>query len=169
MKAATQVRYTPHADDVSWSPDWHPLLFFDEGGESRDWDDLGENEFVFILFWVDVTLEIGGVDFSRHYLPVLDFALAWACAPSALKTQDRVELMMSVEALMYRLEREGEVIRVRSNVHDGQVLISAPVLAELVDRMIEGAFSMLYSHHPELRHNPYLLDLRERLARRGVR
>jgi hypothetical protein len=109
------------------------------------------------------------VDFSRHYLPVLDFALAWACAPSALKTQDRVELMMSVEALMYRLEREGEVIRVRSNVHDGRVLISAPVLAELVDRMIEGAFSMLYSHHPELRHNPYLLDLRERLARRGVR
>jgi hypothetical protein len=86
-----------------------------------------------------------------------------------LKTQDRVELMMSVEALMYRLEREGGMIRVRSNVHDGQVLISAPVLAELVDRMIESAFSMLYCHHPELPHNPYLLDLRERLASRGVR
>jgi hypothetical protein len=69
MKAATQVRYTPHADDMSWSPDWHPSLFFDEGGESRDWDDLGENEFVFILFWVDVTLEIGGSTFRAITCP----------------------------------------------------------------------------------------------------
>ncbi|MEV0362692.1 hypothetical protein [Nocardia fusca] len=169
MKASTQVRYAPHADDVSWAPGWIPSLCFDDGGESRDWDDLGENEFLFRHFRVDVTLEIGGVDFSRTYLPVLDFALAWASAPLALKTQDRVELMMSVEVLMYQLEREGEMICVRSNVHDGRVLISAPVLADLVDRMVEDAFSILYSHHPELHHNPYLLDLRERLASRGAR
>jgi hypothetical protein len=165
----TQVRYAPNADDESWSPDWVPSLFFDEHGEPNGWDELGENEFVFSRFWVDVTLEIGGVDFSRHYLPVLDFALAWACAPKALQSQDRVEVMMSVEALTYRLEREGEMIRIRSNVHDGQALISATALAGVVDRMVEDAFAMLYSHHPELRHNPYLLDLRERLAGRGGR
>ncbi|MEV6322462.1 hypothetical protein AB0M45_14900 [Nocardia sp. NPDC051787] len=161
MKAL--VRYTPHADDESWSADWAPSLFFDEHGESRDWDDLGEDEFIFSRFYVDVTLEIGGVDFSRHYLPVLDFALAWAAAPKALRTQDRVEVMMSVEALTYRLERDGDLVRVRSNVHAGQALISATALADSVDRMVDGAFSMLHRHHPELRHNPYLLVLLKRL------
>ncbi|MEV6324216.1 hypothetical protein AB0M45_23960 [Nocardia sp. NPDC051787] len=117
---------------------------------------------------MEVTLEIGGVDFSRTYLPVLDFALVWASAPDALKTQDRLELMMSVEALMYRLDREGALICICSNVHDGQPLVSATTLADVVERMIEDAYAILYRHHPELRHNPYLLDLRERLANRGL-
>jgi hypothetical protein len=160
----TRVRYAPHADDDSWAPDWVPSRFFGEPGELTDWNDLGENEFVFSRFYVDVTLEIGGVDFSRQYLPVLDFTLAWASAPKALEAQDIVELMMSVEVLTYRLEREDGMIRIRSNVHEGQALITPAALADLVDDMIDRAFTILYSHHPELRSNPYLLDLRQRLA-----
>lgn len=157
----TRISYTPHAGDATWSDAWTPVT---DKGVPTAWDDLGENEFLYEDFWVDVTLVVGQVDFSRHYLPVLDFALAWASAPIVLREQDTIELFSSVEALVYKVERRGAMVTVRSNVHEGEGEIPWADLENLVDDMIERAFTILYSHHPELRTNPYLLGLRERLA-----
>lgn len=160
----TDVRYAPHPGDGSWFGEWAPVA---SGGVPIAWDDLGENEFLYEQFWADMTLVIGGVDFSRQYLPVLDFALAWASAPIVLRDKPRIDLHSSVEALTYRLAREGSTVSVLSSAHDGEAEIPWVELEDLVDQMAERAFTLLYGHHPELRTNPYLLDVRERLENLG--
>jgi hypothetical protein len=160
----TDVRYTPHQGDASWSADWEPA---NSQGAPVGWDGLGETEFLYEQFWVDVALVIGGVDFSRQYLPVLDFALAWASAPIVLRDKPGIDLASSVEALTFHVGREGSTVTVRSNAHEGEAEITWIELENLVDAMIERAFAILHGHHPELRTNPYLLELRERLANLG--
>ncbi|GAA1665504.1 hypothetical protein GCM10009830_08850 [Glycomyces endophyticus] len=162
----TDVRYTPSPDDPSWSGDWAPAT---PKGVPIGWDQLGEDDFLYERFRVDVSLEVGGLFFSRRYLPVVDFALAWASAPIVLKEKPRIDMHSSVEAITYKAAREGATVTVTTNDHEGEGRIAWTELEDLVDTMIERAFTILYGHHPELRTNPYLLDLRERLAELGLR
>ena len=164
MGGMTEVRYEPHAEDGSWSVGWTPTRSSGDSGDPGGWNSLVENDFLFYKFWADVTLMVAGVDFSRTHLPVLDFALAWAAVPTILKRQDRIDVHMSVEALTYTAVREGPQVVISSNAHGGRAVITFAEVEDLVIQMVEGAFAMLYRHHPELRRNPYLVDLTKRLA-----
>ncbi|GAA2270662.1 hypothetical protein GCM10009853_025440 [Glycomyces scopariae] len=134
---------------------------------------MPETEFVFYRFRVDVDLVIDGLDFSARSNPVLDFALAWQYLPKALDEHGSVDTCMSVQALTYRFEQEGDGVVVSSNMHPHRTSrefiphrarLSRADFEALVDAIVESALELLHRARPELRGNRYLIGLRERIG-----
>jgi hypothetical protein len=142
------------------------MIQFSNGDKTPiEWEDIPEDEFIFSRFRVDATLTVAGNDFSTMYIPILDFALAWASAPIVLEMKNRVVLPMSVEALTYAVENDENHVRIFSNVHRGRVSIPRNEFNSLVDKIVGDAFELLFVRHPQLRQNHYLIDLQQRLER----
>lgn len=160
------IRFTPRHEDESWSPSWSPRRTGD--GAAVSWEDLPEAEFLAYRFRADPQLTIAGRDFSTTYAALVDFALAWSWVPEGLELEPRVESALSTEALEYTFQRrgeQGELVRISSSSHPDTVTIDRADLAGLVDQIVTSAFDLLFSAHPQLRENRYLLDVRHRIGR----